>query len=370
MVPKTDDLYAQLVSDSRLGVPSLALSLVGELSMESLPFHRWAALVAERALPHTAHFDWSSEQDLALVRREALSTSRAHGAEHALVDLDGALLYVSFRHGRVAGLAAANDPRELDRAEAWLRDRAPEVAPTSAQRVPIEFWTQGRGGPYAVHRTIDVPSWHDIAANYPLEVRTALAALIDDSCRPSRLGRLILWHGVPGTGKTHALRALAWHWREWCVTHYITDPEAFFGSSEYMLDVLTTGEDEDDDGLWRLLVLEDTGELLTSDARARTGQGLSRFLNVVDGLIGQGLRLIVLVTTNESLVSLHDAVARPGRCAALVEFVVFPAAEARAWLAARGYDGDTVGAETLADLYGLLAGVVVKSRVPIGFRIA
>ena len=61
-------------------------------------------------------------------------------------------------------------------------------------------------------------------------------------------------------------------------------------------------EAENEDGLekpWRLLVLEDTGELLSADARDRAGQGLSRFLNVVDGLIGQGLRVLVLVTTNE-----------------------------------------------------------------------
>ena len=109
-----------------------------------------------------------------------------------------------------------------------------------------------------------------------------------------------------------------------------------------MLDVLTSGQEDDaDDGeerdeRWRLLVLEDTGELLTADAKARTGQGLSRFLNVVDGLIGQGLRIVVLVTTNEPLGSLHPAAARPGRCAASVEFVPFPAGEAREWLAAHG----------------------------------
>src|SRR5207249_5451400 len=119
----------------------------------------------------------------------------------------------------------------------------------------------------------DVAPWTGVAANYPSEVRVALARLVNGEWRPSSAGRLLLWYGPPGTGKTHALRALAWHWREWCATHYITDPEAFFGSSEYMLDVLTTGEDDDEDGRWRLLVLEDTGELLTSDARARTGQG-------------------------------------------------------------------------------------------------
>ena len=149
-------------------------------------------------------------------------------------------------------------------------------------------------------------------------------------------GRLLLWHGIPGTGKTYALRALGWEWRTWCDFHYVTDPETFFGSSPaYMLDVLL-GEDDDDDegGRWRLLILEDTGELLAADAKERTGQGLSRLLNVVDGLIGQGLRVLVLVTTNETLRSLHPAVSRPGRCASQIEFGAFAAEEAAEWLGA------------------------------------
>src|SRR4029079_17108538 len=79
-------------------------------------------------------------------------------------------------------------------------------------------------------------------------------------------------------------------------------------------------EKETQEQAWRLLVLEDTGELLTPDAKSVIGQGLSRFLNVVDGLLGQGLRVLVLVTTNEEIQTLHPAVARPGRAAANVEF--------------------------------------------------
>jgi hypothetical protein len=53
-----------------------------------------------------------------------------------------------------------------------------------------------------------------------------------------------------------------------------------------------------------------------ADAKEQAGQGLSRFLNVVDSIIGQGLRVLILVTTNEPLRRLHPAVSRPGRCAA------------------------------------------------------
>ena len=107
---------------------------------------------------------------------------------------------------------------------------------------------------------------------------------------------------------------------------------------------------------WRLLVLEDTGELLRPDAKSIIGQGLSRFLNVVDGLIGQGLRVLVLVTTNERIETLHPAVARPGRCAANIEFDPLGEDEAAAWLGRRGVSGKTGVPRTLAELYAALEG--------------
>jgi ATP-dependent 26S proteasome regulatory subunit len=87
------------------------------------------------------------------------------------------------------------------------------------------------------------------------------------------------------------------------------------------------------------------------------GQGLSRFLNVVDGLIGQGLRVLVLVTTNEEIRKLHPAVARPGRCAANIEFVPLSADEASTWLESRGSDERAASATTLASLYAILEGL-------------
>jgi len=114
-------------------------------------------------------------------------------------------------------------------------------------------------------------------------------------------------------------------------------------------------------------VLEDTGELLAADAKERTGQGLSRLLNLVDGIIGQGLRVLVLVTTNEPLQRLHPAVARPGRCAARLEFEPFPAAEAVAWLAERGIDDRNATSATLANLFARVEGYEQEPEKPVGF---
>ena len=107
---------------------------------------------------------------------------------------------------------------------------------------------------------------------------------------------------------------------------------------------------------WRLLVLEDTGELLRPDAKSIIGQGLSRFLNVVDGLIGQGLRVLVLVTTNERIETLHPAVARPGRCAANIEFDPLSEDEATAWLERHGVAANAGAPRILASLYAALEG--------------
>ncbi|MCI0635376.1 MAG: ATPase, partial [Actinobacteria bacterium] len=163
-------------------------------------------------------------------------------------------------------------------------------------------------------------------------------------------------------------------WREWCCVHYITDPDAFLADSNYLLRVLL-GEDEggsDEAGrgaeTWRLLVLEDTGELFAADARERVGQGVSRLLNVVDGLIGQGLRILVLLTTNEDVGRLHSALSRPGRCVFRHEFGRLSVEEARAWLARRGIDTAVERPRTLAEVFALAEGRVseVDERA-IGF---
>ena len=98
---------------------------------------------------------------------------------------------------------------------------------------------------------------------------------------------------------------------------------------------------------WKLVIAEDADEYVRSDARRRAGASLGRLLNVADGMLGQGLNTLVLLTTNEEIARLHPAVVRPGRCLCLVEFERFNTAEARAWLG----DDSVTDEPTLAELY-------------------
>ena len=79
----------------------------------------------------------------------------------------------------------------------------------------------------------------------------------------------------------------------------MADPEDLLGDSDYLLSV--TLHPVKTPRAWKLVILEDTGELLTADASARTGHALSRLLNVTDGMLGQGSNTLFLITTNEPL---------------------------------------------------------------------
>jgi hypothetical protein len=326
-------------------------------------------------------------------------------SEAVVVEHGSALLHLVLCGGFVRVEAAGPDEQTVLDAIAFLRGRLPAPEPVARHDVPVAFWTYTPNGPLPSLRPIAVPEWNEIEGNYSAPTRAALETVMRDF-RPAHGGQLILWHGPPGTGKTYALRALAWEWRDWCQLHYVVDPDTFFGErADYLMGVLMqpagrmgihvvgggwTGygrahaifqQHVEDEGFelegddseqplkhWRLLVLEDTGELLTPDAKSIIGQGLSRFLNVVDGLIGQGLRILVLVTTNEEIRALHPAVARPGRCAANIEFGPLTRPEAEAWLADRGIDAPPADGRLLASLFAQAEGLDPSApRASVGF---
>jgi hypothetical protein len=360
-----------------------SLTVIDDVNLDALLKTQFATLVFEQEIPHTTQSQWdTSSCSLDAVLEYALSTSRTTRAQTALLDLEplfGARSLALFdlqggsAHCRVAGAERTT----IAEIELWLRERFPVRQITESREVPVRFWSYGPRGAKAISRTIAVPELDEVRGNYPLAARERLGRLLGPDFRPAEGGQLILWHGAPGTGKTYALRALGWEWRDWCELHYVIDPEVFFGQrADYMLDVVmgqdsTFHFDDDEEGQqdrkWRLLILEDTGELLAADAKERTGQGLSRLLNLVDGIIGQGLRVLVLVTTNEPLQRLHPAVARPGRCAARLEFEPFPAAEAVTWLAEHGIDDWNTTGATLANLFARVEGYEQEPDRPVGF---
>jgi hypothetical protein len=283
----------------------------------------------------------------------------------------GAVLLLTQPQSGSTGIAlAAND---IDTAKNILSEAKklfPPIAVSENQTVPILFWQSAEIGSQAIVRKLSVVGWDQVASNYTGETRNDLTSLMVGFDPAKRHGRLMLWHGEPGTGKTYAIRALAWAWKKWCRFEYVTDPERLFGDAGYLMQVLLSPECPDgSDDRWRLLIIEDSGELLTMDAKSVVGQGLSRLLGLADGLLGQGMRVLVLITTNEDLGKFHRALMRPGRCLSEIEFARFGPDEGSQWLLAAGCDRRTDAPKTLSELYAMVTGDLSNSNLPqIGFR--
>jgi hypothetical protein len=224
--------------------------------------------------------------------------------------------------------------------------------------VNLAIWTHGDES--RSFRRLDVTAWEDIEPNYALATSRSIAPLMAPGYQPGR-GQLLVWHGAPGTGKSYALSALAYAWRDWAAFSYIADPDALLGDTAYLLEWMTLRHAL---GRWRVAILEDTGELFGADAGKRTGQGLARLLNATDGMLGKESKTLFVITTNEPISRFHQAVVRPGRCVSRVEFEALPVEQAKAWLLERGA-ADVAKRLTepapVAELFALAAGEIAPT---------
>lgn len=344
---------------------------LNEYSMAEL---RFSQVVADRGYVYSVTSNWEGYKpkyqaylDKIGVKNPTLVFEESEDNSAVLYEIDkdhdsGLVALVDLSKREIKFTVASSNKNVINKHIAQAKKIFPPVPDSADDRVKVRFWYVTNSGPRNVTREIVVPKWEHIAHNYSAATTDELNFLMNDF-HPSGGGQLIVFTGLPGVGKSYLLRALLQSWKDWCTPQYILDPENLFGGSQgYMASLVLNGsaseydEPEDEEeigGKWKLLILEDSGDLLMPDAKNHTGQGpLSRLLNLVDGLIGQGLRVLVLITTNEEITKLHPAVSREGRCAAAVNFKPFTREEAEVWLG--GKKELPAGQKfTLSELYGL-----------------
>ena len=315
---------------------------------------------------------WVTRADLSDAPGEVLGRADYfHSAsKERVVRLDQAVCHLILHERSLVARIAARDVASAEAALGTIGEALPEVD-AADREVPARFWWWAQHGPAELARMLPSPPWTEIEANYVDATRQRLRALCSWNLQPPSGGRLLLWHGDPGTGKTNAIRSLLGEWRSWAEFQFVTDPEAFLSNPGYLLATIGGPRRSRQIGPangWRVVVLEDAGEFLAPDARQLKGQALSRLLNVCDGVLGQAMRALVLVTTNEPLGQLHPALARPGRCLAEIDFQRFDRRHIAAWCAARGTTPLDRQAASLAELYAHADGrPVAPPRRVIGF---
>lgn len=272
------------------------------------------------------------------------------GACHVVAAFGRSFAQVSAYMDQVEAMVAADDPATARDIGQAILDKipAPKDGPDTAR---IFVWSQGDDGPKANQTVISTQRWAEIERNYPEDTRQELTELVKYSPGGGPSGRLILFHGPAGTGKTHAIRALVAEWESWCDAELVVDPENALHDYRYLQRLLALKRPRirQTQRRWRLVVAEDADRFIRSDERAAGNEALDRLLNATDGILGQRSRTIFLLTTNVELSTINAALSRPGRCLSAIAFEPFKPGEARAWL---GADAPIpTRALTLAELY-------------------
>src|ERR671936_1340990 len=132
------------------------------------------ARVVEQGLAQTRVDAWATSARVFPELGEVEQRVAGEGRESLLLELEGALVQVGLFTGSVYAFAAADDEAKVTAALARLREALPAPDPSSAHEVTVTFWTYGPHGPMPSWRSIAVPSWDEIRANYAQSTRAGL----------------------------------------------------------------------------------------------------------------------------------------------------------------------------------------------------
>jgi energy-coupling factor transporter ATP-binding protein EcfA2 len=251
--------------------------------------------------------------------------------------------------------------------------------PEDEQKVAIQFTFYDGDSVQTESREIYCPTYQNIRNNYPT-IAPHLDYIINLE-RPDDIGKFIFWYGPPGTGKSYMIRALSQAYKHKANISYVIDPEQFFHNAFYMQQVITSTdpciysfEDSENEELEistpiKLFIIEDGLNYIMMDSAHKEGGAISRLLNVTDGMLGEGLRLLFLVTSNEKVENIDPAFLRIGRCLQSLEFPYLNKDEAQTWIVQHTNQNENIELPkkcpySLAELYA----AINEYRNPIAYK--
>lgn len=188
--------------------------------------------------------------------------------------------------------------------------------------------------------TVSLPEKMDLNLNYGKGF-SKTSDLIVESINKNHSG-LYMFHGPPGTGKSTYIKYLS---------TAINKDVIFFPTS--LVQMLT------DPNIINLLikkqncvlVLEDAEKAIVKRENTTDASLVSTLLNMTDGILGDVLKLNIIVTYNCERAEIDEALLRRGRLKAEHSFKLLSKEQAKKLVSSLGLDVDVDGDMSLADIY-------------------
>ncbi len=234
-----------------------------------------------------------------------------------------------------------------------MMDRYTVDKPPSRPRIHV---IEVRNNSFAVveHPVSDSFNIRDLDINYGEGFAKFHTELMDRFKAGSK--GLVLFHGLPGTGKTyyirHLLRQMAASKKRVIymppnMVDHLTDPSFM----TFLIDTIKRWSRE---GRFCVLLIEDAEPLLAKRQEGVRIQGVTNLLNMTDGLLNDMLNLQIICTFNVDLRKLDSALLRPGRLLARKEFKALNELDANILASRLGIKHHFKGPATLSEIYAML----------------